>query len=94
MVLVKPECTRLTIIGFSGEILYKFQDRNIRKQDSWKKKTKKKKKKKKNLQNNKGSILFNQTCLNMYIYCCIVARTAYFGYRSIKDAVFQETETG
>ena len=56
MVLIRTESTQLTINGSFGEIIYEFQDCNIKKKllkEKWKK-----------LQNNKDFILFNQTCLN------------------------------
>ena len=64
MVLTGTKRTRFNKNRSFGEIINKFQDWSIEKhKDSWKKKEK--------LQNNKDSILFNQTSWNLYIYIYI-----------------------
>ena len=66
MVLIGAESTLLAINRSFGEIINEFQDHNIKKTLGLLKEKRKK------LQNNKDSILFNQTCLNIYIYIYIL----------------------
>ena len=61
MVLLRTNSKRLTANGSFREIIYKFQDCNIEK-----KYIRTLERKNKKLQNNKDSILLNQTCLNIH----------------------------